>query len=53
MSETYKIILNEWQITGGVIFCVSVLVLLHRIGSAIIDQNEWLKGTDEIDNIGN
>lgn len=53
MNETYEIILNKWVVVGCVIFCLSVLALLYRIGSAIIDQNEWLMEADEIENIGN
>jgi hypothetical protein len=53
MNETYNIILNKWQVIGAVIFCVSVLGLLYRIGSAIIDQNKWLMQSDEVENIGN
>jgi len=53
MTETYYIILNKWQVIFGVTFCFSVLALLYRIGSAVIDQNKWLMEDDEIERIGN
>jgi len=42
----------DWAFHFDMIYRLSVLFTLYRIGSAVLDQTEWMKQRDEEDSIG-
>lgn len=48
-----NIIQYALEVIFPALYKLAILALLYRIGTAVLDQTEFLKSEDEISNIGN